>query len=299
MGMNDLNFSSDMKIHEFPNQKSNILVEYLNLLLTWNFLCLYIDYNQLFSKIQSYILFKVHQDTDNLKKWNKAILKMKENVEIEFDHILPVFEGGFRPVSMESNYIKDFEDQIMELKPMEMSEDFEVADKDGFVDVEHLVNEIKDEVKKGNRLSFKLMQELQSTIEELSSSSSEEEKKLTGDAIKEYKKKADHFMKIAIQAIDSMDLIHQSVLKTDLKEWAIQIESVIQNFLQIMDSFGIEQLNVQDEFFDGETMISIGTVSPDYAPHLEKYQVYSVIERGFRLKESGKLIREAKVITIY
>ena len=62
---------------------------------------------------------------------------------------------------------------------------------------------------------------------------------------------------------------------------------------------GVEEIKAVGEFINGETMVSIGTVPQDVAPHLEKFQVYKVHERGFRLRETGKVIREAKVTTIY
>lgn len=104
---------------------------------------------------------------------------------------------------------------------------------------------------------------------------------------------------LAIQAVDAMDLIYQSAIKTGLKEWGAQIERVINDYLKLLESHGIEEVNVLGKYLNGESMLSIGTVPESFQIELQKFQVYAVHERGFRYKETGKLIREAKVITIY
>lgn len=288
-----------IRLPNFTVQNASTMTAYINLTLKLNSLYLFNTYNLCISNIHASILNKLKLEEAILIEWQKNITKLREDIEIKFDHLLPSFEGGLKSMTMFSEFIEEFRQQLLELKPIKIIEEKKGVEREGFVGVENLISEIKDEVKKGNRVSFKLMQELQSTIEELSSHSTVKEKEFIENSIKGYEEKAESFLKIAIQAIDSMDLIYQAALKTNLKEWAQQIESVIQDFLHILEGFGIEEMKANGMFFEGESMISIGTVSPDIAPHLEKYQVFSVHERGFRFKESGKLIREAKVTTIY
>ena len=275
------------------------LFSYLSLGLKWNCTCMYILYNDNISRIHSRILNIYKFEYQAFNEWNQAINKMREDIETDFEDVLPQFEGGCKPVALSDTYIQEFKKELLGLNRIRIIDETSGKEHDQFIGVEQLIGEIKDEVKKGNRVSFKLMQELQSTIESLSSNSSGIEKEAIENAIMGYEKKADSFIKLSLKAIDSMDLIYQSAIKTDLKDWASQIRTVNEDFLSVLETFGIEELLVEGAFFDGETMISIGTVDSSFAPNLERYQVYAVHERGFRNKETGALIREAKVATIY
>lgn len=118
-------------------------------------------------------------------------------------------------------------------------------------------------------------------------------------AVKEQEGERNELTNLAIQAVDAMDLIYQSALKTDFKEWGGQIETVITEFLKLLESYGIEEIKVLGHLINEETMTSIGTIPESFQEELQKFQVYTVLERGFRHKDNGELIREAKVITIY
>ena len=104
---------------------------------------------------------------------------------------------------------------------------------------------------------------------------------------------------LVIQAVDAMDSIYLSALKLDLKEWGAQIEIVINDYLRLLESYGIEEIKSLGQFINSDTMTSIGTIPESFQEELKKFQVYGVIERGFRHKGTGRLIREAKVITVY
>lgn len=283
----------------FTTQNASMISAYVNISLSLNILKLYSEYTRNFSNIHTSIINNFKYKHELMKEWERAIFIIRENIMIAFDNILPTIEGGCIPMTMDDTYINEFKKAILELKPIKIIDGTQGEEDTDITGVGNLISDIKDEIKKGNRVSFKLIQELQSTIENLSSHSPTKDKEAIENTIKGIEKKADQFMKVAIQAIDSMDLIYQSALKTNLEEWALQIKNIIQDFLNVLDSFGIEELKAEGAFFDGETMISIGTVSPDSAPHLKKFQVYSVYERGFRFKDGLKLIREAKVTTIY
>jgi hypothetical protein len=201
-------------------------------------------------------------------------------------------------MTMDSPYIEKFKKQLLELKPLQvldLESNLEVVQGD----FQGLINEFKDEVKKGNRASFKLLQELLAKFEEFSDVAAPEDKGALEQTDSKDEGKITELINLTIQAVDSMDLIYQSAMKTDLKEWGSQIEKVINDYLKLLESYGIEEIKVLGEFINGETMISIGTVPESFQEQLKKFQVYAVHERGFRYKETGKLIREAKVITIY
>lgn len=283
-----------INLSTFLIEDARMISSYLNLLLRLNINYFYNIYDQGYSNLHSEILNNLNNDTKQYNDWDKSISIMKKSMKKEFKKLF--FEGGGTQMS---TYIDEIKEQILQLNPIKITEDDTLVAKNNHVAVEELISEIREEVKKGNRVSFKLMQELQTSLESMSANFGEKDRELINHSIQGFEKKTEEFLKLAIQAIDSMDLIYQSALKTNLSEWAPQIETVINDFIQVLDTFGIEELKVKGLFFDGETMISIGTVSPDYAPDLKRYQVYSVHERGFRFKESCKLIREAKVTTIY
>jgi molecular chaperone GrpE (heat shock protein) len=123
---------------------------------------------------------------------------------------------------------------------------------------------------------------------------------------KDIQQEVKNLINLTIQAVDAMDLIYQSAIKMNLKDWGEQIEVVINDYLKLLDSYGIEEIKSLGEFMNGEIMTSIGTIPESFQAELQKYQaelqkfqVFGVHERGFRHKDTGKLIREAKVITIY
>jgi len=116
---------------------------------------------------------------------------------------------------------------------------------------------------------------------------------------KDMQQEVNELINLTIQAVDAMDLIYQSAIKMNLKDWGGQIEAVINDYLQLLDSYGIEEIKSLGEFMNGEIMTSIGTIPESFQAELQKFQVFGVHERGFRYKATGRLIREAKVITIY
>lgn len=227
--------------------------------------------------------------------WEAEMIKIVEQVNQQFS----LYSGGENGMDTEQLYIKFFEKMLYDLKPIETIDDESPTSFVSQDDIVRQVNEIRDEVKKGNRLSFKLLQELQVMLEEFAHSSANNEKEDIKGVITENKNYMVGFLNLAIKAIDSMDLIYHSAMKTSLKEWGEQINKITDDFLMVLESFGIEEIKALGEYIDGNTMISIGNIPSDANPQLERFQVYAVNERGFRFKETGEVIREAKVITIY
>ena len=115
----------------------------------------------------------------------------------------------------------------------------------------------------------------------------------------DHQQEVNKLIHLTIQAVDAMDLIYQSALKMNLKEWGEQMEVIINDYLKILDSNGIEEIKSLGEFMNSGTMTSIGTIPESFQAEFQKFQVFGVHERGFRHKDTGKLIRDAIVITIY
>jgi molecular chaperone GrpE (heat shock protein) len=298
-----------LKSNNYPENKSTKIIEgkniinlrhindssitmfspYLNQPLRLNALFIIIFYHECLESIKNYLFDKKANED-----WINTINKIQENnINRLFDSY--DYEGGTSSVTMESVFLKDIKELILDLPLIKIVEDENPVNE--FSYVENLINDIKNEVKKGNRVSFKLMEELKSTIDALSNHSPNEKEKID-ELVKLYKNKAEDFLKLAIDALDMFDVILESAKKVNLTDWSNHIQDVINNFLKSLDSFGIEEIETVGLYFDGGTMISIGTVPQEFAPNLEKYQVYAVHKRGFRFKESGKVIREADVTTI-
>ncbi|MFJ5768905.1 nucleotide exchange factor GrpE [Psychrobacillus sp. NPDC093180] len=290
-----------ISIRNFSTLHASCIKVYMNRSLKWNTGYLFVEFNRLFSRFHAVIIKSLENDSAVLFKWESTIKKLKNRIDDEYECELEseLFKGGSMPVRMDSEYMKEIQTQLLELSTIKLEEFSELKSTENNLDIESIVSEIKGEVKKGNKVQFKLIEELKVTIEELSMNASSTAKESIKDSLIEFEQKTNKFMNLAISSLDSMDLIYQSVLSTDMKEWAPQIEGIIKEFLVVLDSFGIEEIIAENTFFNGETMISIGTVPNTKAPELERYQVYLVKQRGFQFKDSGKLIREATVITIY
>jgi molecular chaperone GrpE (heat shock protein) len=297
--------SSDIKEYPIPIKiiNKNIIIlnritfadiivfgPYINLILQLNSLFLINYFNQCCNSIKTYFM-----NQEATEDWITPIRSIQEINREKLNVFIPQYEGGKSKVTLDSDFIKDIKEHILELPFITIIEE-ENSIKE-FSYVENLISEIKDEVKKGNRVSFKLIEELKATIEALMSHSPNEKEQIDL-LVTQYKNKSDDFLKLAIDALDMFDVILESAKKINLTDWTNHIQEVINNFLKTLDSFGIEEIKTLGLIFDAKTMESIGTVPQEFAPNLKQYQVYSVHRRGFRLKESGKVIREAKVSTI-
>src|SRR5690606_20200276 len=140
--------------------------------------------------------------------------------------------------TMESPYIKEFQQEIMKLKPIQIGE----SQSTPALEMTSVVDEIKSEVKKGNRVAFKLINELQEKMDLLSADSSEAQKEAIQAAMEEYEQKAEGFIHLSIQALDSLELISQSAMKAGYDEWSGEIQKIIEDFLRVLDSYGIEEI---------------------------------------------------------
>ncbi len=267
---------------------------YLLLDLQYTFVCK--QFADHFRQIYDSFISTSREGTELAQTWAAELKVSHTNViEVFLDYLQKRYRGD----EMTEKLFTTIRNQLLELKPIT---ELQLKEESPQVtlDFEALFNEIKSEVKKGNRASFKLNQELQDKIEGLTELAPKHvDHNQTKETIEEITIHSKALIDILLKSIDSMDLIYQSALKSELLEWASEIEKTIQSYLDELSAVGIEEIKVLGEFIDGEIMISIGTVPPETAPELEKFQVYSVHQRGFRFKETGKLIREAKVITIY
>ncbi|ALC89234.1 hypothetical protein AM500_05135 [Bacillus sp. FJAT-18017] len=165
--------------------------------------------------------------------------------------------------------------------------------------IQSIIDAVLNEVKKGNRANFRVLQDLQAKMEQLAVDAQEEEKGAIAETLDERAGRIEDLKKLAIEMFDQLDIIYSAVQRLGNEAVTSEVKKVIDKAIKILETNGIEELQVQNKFIDGKIMISLGNVPRnEYAPQLEQYQVYQVHQRGFRDKETNQLLRKATVITV-
>ncbi len=160
-----------------------------------------------------------------------------------------------------------------------------------------IVEEISSMMKRGERLNFKLIQELSEKLEvigeRIGGVSSE-----TEDITSKYERQQKQLYLLVLEIFDLLDLVYQTV--SDKGEtWVSGLEGVIKQGLNKLSDYGLEEINVEGLLFDGQIMEGIGTLPEEQLNgDLAKYAVHTVVQRGFRIRDNGKVIRRARVITV-
>lgn len=162
------------------------------------------------------------------------------------------------------------------------------------------ISAIKEQVTKGNRANFKMMQETIQLVEKLSGELSESRQKHMQDESQQAKQLIQKYIDALLELFDLLDLIRASAEAQGDQAWLQNTEQVVNKALTLLTYYGLEELSVDGLLFDGSIMEGIGSVSPnEIERELPKYAVYAVTQRGFLLRETRELIRKAKVITVY
>lgn len=163
-----------------------------------------------------------------------------------------------------------------------------------------LQSQIQGDLKNSNRVTFKLIQELQNQLEEFSQQAKSDQEDKIAEVVEKSAKKLGQLKTVSIEIFDMLDLVYQASLQTNDSTWSKEIEGAVLKVLSILDQNGMIEIPVANKMLDGKIMEVIGTVSEqDIQPNYQKYQVYAVHQRGFMEKDTGKIIRKAKVTTVY
>lgn len=164
--------------------------------------------------------------------------------------------------------------------------------------VDSAIEELKAAIKKGDRVNFKLLQELLLKVETMADLLDNREKEAILLEQAHLKKSIEQQTEVMLDIFDLLDYMKHSMEEGDPSY--TQVEGAVEKALQLLDSSGMEEIKALHEPFDAETMEGIGTVPEHDVPaDLPKYRVYVVHQRGFKYKETNELIRRAKVITVY
>ena len=102
-----------------------------------------------------------------------------------------------------------------------------------------------------------------------------------------------------IEIIDQFDYFAESLRGTTIKAPVFdQLTLLITQLIAQLAHFKVYELPVLHKELDGEYMMSIGTLPRSLAPDVPQHHVCKVFERGFYIKETNDVLREAKVMTV-
>ena len=109
-------------------------------------------------------------------------------------------------------------------------------------------------------------------------------------------RKRDEEAKVDFIKFANLDFIHQLLPVLDSLELSLphgnkELEVIYKQFLSILKSNGLEEVNPLGETFDPRSHESIGTIETDN--EAEDHKILEVVQKGYIL--SGKIIRPAKV----
>lgn len=102
-----------------------------------------------------------------------------------------------------------------------------------------------------------------------------------------------------IEIIDQFDYFSESLSGTSIKAATLaQLTLLIAQLIEQLAHFNVYELDVLHKELDGEYMVSIGAMPRSLAPDVARHHVCKVFERGFYIKETNDVLREAKVMTV-
>ncbi|WEK55463.1 MAG: nucleotide exchange factor GrpE [Candidatus Cohnella colombiensis] len=161
------------------------------------------------------------------------------------------------------------------------------------------VNELKEMIKKGERLNFKLIQELSGKLEELGERLPQgAESKEVVQEVADLRNHADSLIYLLLDVFDLLDYLKD--LKGDYdQKWVESVDQTVSLALDMLRKFGMDELPAHGLIFDPYTMEGIGTIPlSEGTSGSNQFEVIKVVQRGFRHSFNQQLIRKAKVITL-
>ncbi|MCD5324154.1 MULTISPECIES: nucleotide exchange factor GrpE [Pontibacillus] len=288
-----VDFGNEQKKAKGSRNPYSFFVGYTKRLFNWNLVLAYESFNRNMSDLLESLKVEVGNEV-YYPQWNNQMEKLQKSMEDGFEDLI---QRSGDEENMEE-YKQIIEEEILNLEPLDSLD----TTSDGLVEQTEIatyIQEIKGEVKKGNRVSMKLIQELQDSILDLAKQSSKEDQTFVENEQIQWKEKTEGFINLVIEGYDAIDLIYRSAENSGLTQWQQHIEGARGKYLNQMNELGVEEITVLGLLIDGEKMISLGTVPPDQYPEVDKYHVAEVLQAGFIYKETGDVLREAKVKTVY
>ncbi|SHG16209.1 nucleotide exchange factor GrpE [Ornithinibacillus halophilus] len=256
------------------------LQSFYRLTLQYNTISIYLIFCDYFIEVRNVFQPSV--------EWVGAIKKSEMQLIDQYTSALK--QLGREEVTLTIEGQTDIKEELMRLVKMPTPEIPEKGEEQAAsTNLEEIIGAIKDDVKKGNRATFKMIQELQAQLDSLM----DEDEKEEGNTLD------DVYIQTLLNTFDQLDQILQSVEKVDIDEtWKESVQIAVNNALRLLSEMGIEEVPALHHMFDGKVMESIGAVPADSETEIEQYHVHTVAQRGFRYVDNQELIRKARVITI-
>src|SRR5690625_3960891 len=271
-----------------------LILHYRKFLLQRNYFKLSVQLNVVDSFLTYVQLFNKNIRLAPNDIWNSELKQMKEKFIHKYQNFYEnIGEKGKRlTVALK----KELEKELLNLPKMltDVPEEEQLPDQ-----LESLISQLREDVKRGDRVTFKVLQELQHRLENMDYGAQSELEQLVENTKEEAKKNVRQLVKLLVEIFDLLDLIHTNAIQKEDEVWTNEVTNVVEKGLMLLSDYGIEEIPVFGQPFDGNIMEGIGTVSEKEAEGLNKYDVHSVFQRGFRFKHNKELIRRAKVITVY
>lgn len=231
----------------------------------------------------------------SMSSWLDAVEKTKQILQGLHSNFLE--EGD---LCVNATLKEELTERLLNLQPINgnyKAEDTFLKETDA--DINEVLASVKEDVKKGNRVSFKLLQQLEEKLEHFIENKEMNENENVDSVVEDLQRRSGSLRELVLDMFDQLDVMYQASIQLNDEVMSEEVAKVVDKGLQLLNEFGIEELKVEGQLIDGKTMVSLGNVSREqYAPHLDKYQVYSVHRRGFQDKETKELIRKATVITV-
>lgn len=227
-------------------------------------------------------------------RWLKEIEKLKVLMNTKMQQLqYEIFKGE---IKVEKTLYDVFRADLMNFREIDIDQ---LTQDLPSPEISNLT-EVREQITKGNRANFKMIQEVIGKVEQLSAELSVTRQEQLSEESGQLKQTIALMTQSLIEMFDLLDLIRATAEQQGDAAWKQNLEHVVRQSLHMLAVHGIEEINVSNQLFNGQYMEGIGTVSPqEIKRELPRYTVFEVTQRGFAFKETGELIRRAKVITVY
>jgi molecular chaperone GrpE (heat shock protein) len=228
--------------------------------------------------------------------WRAEIEKISEMMKTQGSKLIETCTKG--EVKVDKKLYDLFRKEMNQMKKVDIQKMIDsVTQPEEFIPN---LSELKDQVSKGNRANFKMIQELIGHVEKLAGDLTESRRQYIAHESEQLKDLVKRYTRSLLDMFDMIDLIRLSAEQQGDSDWLKNLEQTVTKASLMLEYHGLEVMNVNGMLFDGTIMEGIGTVSPqEINRELPKYAVYAVTQQGFRQKGTQELVRKAKVITVY
>lgn len=258
--------------------------------------CSYIICRQFVFEIQTILKsLEQNEQIEGAMQWHASFKQSLDNIRQLTPEIQFLFEESNERQTLGDSFVQMFGEDMEQLASLKafIVKYADPKDKDYYMS---MIKRLKSEVICYNDVvTFKniLMEIEQTEYEHVSWDTSGEREML--------QRGFDDIVQLYINVLDTLDLMMMSCKQnvTYGELWRNGLQEVCDALLDTIDQYNLQQIDVQNMLLDGKYMISIGTIPQQQVPHLKKFSVYEQIQRGFIHQSTQKVIREAKVITVY